>query len=432
MRLHIRPRYAALLIVFFYIVAGAGLTSALGAFDIELHGFTDDRFGMRTQNDPNEDDISLAESRLQLDLERMGDLTTLRLRTDLLYDDVPSDHEVDLEAGTGWIDLREANIQAFPLDIVDIKFGRQILTWGTGDLLFINDLFPKDWQSFFSGRDEEYLKAPSDALFVSLFPSFASIYVAYTPRFDPDRFISGDRLSYWNPILGDLAGQDAVVEPEMNDEWFVDDELAVRLSRNLAGYELNLYGYRGFWKSPQGLNPATMAPTFPTLGVYGASIRGAIGKGLFNIEGGYYDSVDDNAGTDPYVPNDEARILVGYERELMRDISGALQYYVEILQDYDEYLVGVSPDQSARDEERHVVTIRLTQQAFNQNLILSLFAYYSLSDSDGYIRPIVKYKLTDEWLLTAGGNIFLGEEEDTFFGQFVENNNIYVGARYSF
>ena len=27
-----------------------------------------------------------------------------------------------------------------------------------------NILFPKDWQSFFSGRDDEYLKAPSDSL----------------------------------------------------------------------------------------------------------------------------------------------------------------------------------------------------------------------------------------------------------------------------
>ena len=47
---------------------------------------------------------------------------------------------------------------------LDVKLGRQVLTWGTGDLLFLNDLFPKDWVSFFAGRDDEYLKAPSNTL----------------------------------------------------------------------------------------------------------------------------------------------------------------------------------------------------------------------------------------------------------------------------
>ncbi|MFW6031595.1 MAG: hypothetical protein ACOC9T_03300, partial [Myxococcota bacterium] len=32
---------------------------------------------------------------------------------------------------------------------------------GTGDLVFLNDLFPKDWRSFLLGRDLDYLKAPS-------------------------------------------------------------------------------------------------------------------------------------------------------------------------------------------------------------------------------------------------------------------------------
>ena len=66
-----------------------------------------------------------------------------------------------------WIDPREAWLSTQPLDFLDLKAGRQVVTWGTGDLLFINDLFPKDWQSFILGRDEEYLKAPSDTVKVA-------------------------------------------------------------------------------------------------------------------------------------------------------------------------------------------------------------------------------------------------------------------------
>ena len=400
--------------------------------DIETHGFMDVRAGTRVRSDPYEGDTSLAEARLQLEMSRSGDTTMLMLRADFLYDHVVGSSTPDLQEGTGWIDLREANILWSPYMWTDIKFGRQILTWGTGDLVFINDLFPKDWQSFFTGRDEEYLKAPSDALLVSLYPEFVTIDLVYTPRFDSDRYISGERLSYWNPMLGERAGQNAVIDADKPDEIFEDDEFTLRLYRTLRGIELALYGYTGFWKSPMGFDPISGQATFPALNVYGASARGQAAGGVYNAEVGYYDSRDDRSGADPFLPNSEARGLVGYERELMTDLMLGLQYYLEVLQDYDGYLTSLPEGSPARDEYRHLLTARLTQMLLNQNLTLSLFTYYSPSDQDGYLRPIVKYKLTDEWLLVGGGNLFFGKEDYTFFGQFDKNNNIYAGLRYSF
>jgi len=48
------------------------------------------------------------------------------------------------------------------------------------------------------------------------------------------------------------------------------------------------------------------------------------------------------------------------------------------------------------------------------------------------LRPVIKYKVTDAWLVTAGSNVFIGEDDHTFFGQFEKNNNVYGGVRYSF
>ncbi len=169
------------------------------ARDTELRGFIDGRAGVRTQNDPNEDDRSLTEVRLQLDSLTYLDQLTFQARADLVYDELADDTErIDLQTGEGFIDLRELNILFTPVVWSDVKAGRQILTWGCGDLLFINDLFPKDWNSFLLGRDEEYLKAPSDAIFASFFPSLGTIDVAYTPRLNTDRFVDGSRISYWN------------------------------------------------------------------------------------------------------------------------------------------------------------------------------------------------------------------------------------------
>lgn len=409
----------------FMLAAGA-------ARAVDLHGFADVRAGVRTQTDPNQEKESLGELRLQLDVLEFAGPLTLQLRSDFLYDWVLDEHDIDLETGAGAIDLREANVSASPVSWADLKAGRQILTWGTGDLLFINDMFPKDWNSFFIGRDEEYLKAPSDALKLSLFPSWANIDVVYTPRFDHDRYISGDRISFWNAGLGARSGQDAVVEADIPDEWFEDDEISVRVSRNVKGYELAVYGYEGFWKSPAGSDMATGRAIFPELGVYGASLRGQFMKGIANLEAGYYDSRDDCDGDDPMIRNSETRLMAGYQQELMQDLTLAVQYYLELMADYDAYEETLPVGMNAADEDRHVLTLRLTQQLLSQNLMLSFFAYWSPSDEDGYLRPSVSYKASDEWKFTAGGNIFMGRDDHTFFGQFEDNNNVYLSARYSF
>ncbi|MCF7848403.1 MAG: hypothetical protein K9M45_06090 [Kiritimatiellales bacterium] len=403
------------------------------ALDTEFHGFVDGRAGMRTQNDPYEDQQSLAEIRAQLDSLTYLDAFTLQIRADLVYDALADDPEkIDLQTGEGFIDLREFNILFTPVDWADVKLGRQILTWGTGDLLFINDLFPKDWNSFFLGRDTEYLKAPSDAIYASLFPSFGSIDIAYTPRFDADRYIDGSRISYWNQGLNRIAGQDAIIKTDVPNNNFEDDEIAARFYRSVKGYEAALYFYSGFWKSPAGADPVSGKATFPNLNVYGASAKGTLGSGIVSTELGYYDSRDDSGGGNPFVRNSEFRFLAGYERELAKNFSAGIQYYLEHMMDHNDYLDGLPSTKYAADENRHVVTLRLTRMLMNQNLILSLFTYYSPSDHDVYLRPVATYKLDDHWKLTANGNFFIGQYDHTFFGQFKNNNNVNLGVRYSY
>ena len=390
----------------------------------DLHGFWEFRGGLRTQQDTYQSkDATLGETRLQVELSKTLDWGQFRVKTDFLYDGVLE--EVD-------VDLREASVLLTPFEFMDLKVGRQILTWGTGDLLFINDLFPKDWNSFFIGRATPYLKAPSDAVKASFFTDLVNLDIVYSPRFDPDRFIDGRRISYWNSTLGRLAGRDAVVRTEKRDHWFDDYELAWRFSKNIEGYGLAAYGYWGFWKSPAGLDAVTGRATFPELSVYGASLRGAFLKGIGNIEFGYYDSRKDRNGDNPFVRNSELRVLAGYEQEVARDFTVGVQYYLEHIMDYGDYKRTLPSGSKARDEDRHVITLRLTKLLMNQNLELSLFVYYSPSDSDAYLRPRVHYKINDNWSTEVGANIFLGEDKHTFFGQFENNSNIYFGLRRSF
>jgi len=389
--------------------------------NIEVHGFYEMRVGYRLRKDRYEKDMSIMENRLQIDLASYLNWGDLKVKGDVFGDLVTE--QADFQ-------LREAWLFARPFDFMDLKVGRQVLTWGTGDLIFINDLFPKDWQSFFIGRDDEYLKAPSDAVKVSLFSDFVNLDIVYTPQFDPDNFIRGERLSYWNSTLGRIAGQDVKVHTDRPNRWIRDSEIAARVYKNISNYELALYAYRGFWKSPGGQNSAGLA-IFPDLNVYGASVRGAVGRGIGNLEFGYYQSEDDQSGKNPLINNSELRYLAGYSQEIGKDFTAGIQYYVEQMLNYSRYKANLVSG-PARDQYRGLLTLRLTKLLLNQNLRFSVFTYFSPADKDVHTRPNVHYKVSDNLAVEAGANIFFGDYPHTFFGQFENNTNIYTAVRYSF
>ncbi|MDH4157137.1 MAG: hypothetical protein OEW00_07670, partial [candidate division Zixibacteria bacterium] len=63
---------------------------------------------------------------------------------------------------------------------------------------------------------------------------------------------------------------------------------------------------------------------------------------------------------------------------------------------------------------------------------LSAFVLYSPSDGDAYVRLSASYRYTDEVTLAAGGNIFTGRHDNTEFGQFQKNDNVYLKMTYGF
>lgn len=389
-----------------------------------LHGFWDTRAGTRVQSDSAQvKDATLGESRLQLKTDKDWDNLFAEFTADGVFDAVEERAKLD---------IRQLRLTWTPIDALDIRIGRQVLTWGTGDMLFINDLFPKDWVSFFSGRNEEYLKAPSNTLRIGWFNEWMNVELAYSPRFDPDRHITGKRFSYYSPLHGRTVGRANRTRADKPDHFFDDDEIALRLYRNIGSAQLAFYGYSGFWKSPGGMQLIPMRSVFPKLNVYGASLRGTVGRGIGNIEVGYYDSRDDRRGRKALINNSEFRMLLGYEREIAKELTLGLQYYLEYMMRYSAYRDTLPFFMTARDRDRHVTTVRLTKLLMNQNLILSLFAYFSPSDSDAYLRPNITYKISDTLTVETGGNIFLGAHKDTFFGQFEDNTNIYAGFRVSF
>lgn len=419
-----------ILIVFCLVLSTFNLTTANA---VELHGFAEGSFGAKFGDErADKDEYNLLEGRIQLKSSYFPERplllsdwgTELFMKGDILLDGY--EEEADIE-------IREAYAFFSPASFVDIKLGRQILTWGTGDLLFINDLFPKDFVSFFIGRDDEYLKVPSDASRFSFFSKWASFDVVLIPFFKPDNSITGNRLSFYDSFAGEVVGDDSNRVIVERKDSFENTEVAMRIYRNFGSMEGAIYGFRGFYKQLRGISdPNQFELFYPELNVYGGSIRGPILGGIGNLEVGYYDSREDRSGNDRLIENASLKYLLGYERDFGGDLKAGVQYYLEQMLDYNAYKRSLLSGDIERDEFRHLLTTRLTKLLRNQTMEIGLFIFYSPSDRDMHLRPRFAYNVTDNWKVTVGANIFSGNDDFTEFGQLEGNNNIYTRVRYSF
>jgi len=395
------------------------------AYSLSVHGFLEGAAGVRLAENPSQSkDFTMGEGRLQIELSQDGPLDSrLYLKGDL---------DVDGVGERGDADLREFYLDHSPLSFLDLRLGRQIVTWGTGDLIFVNDLFPKDFNSFFIGRNLEYLKVGSDAAKLSIYPGHFSLDLVAMPRFTPSEVPDGERLSFFNPFASRLSASGERLSARKPAFTLGNTEFAARLYRNFGSYEAALYGFRGFFKEPVGMDPVQGALFYPKLSTFGSSLRGPFLGGIGSLEFGYYDSREDGAGTNPLIENSSMKYLFGYERELRTDFTVRAQYFLEQMLDYDGYRANLPTGAPEKSELRHLLFLRVTQFLRYQTLQLSFVGFYSPSDEDGMVNPEVSYKISDRWSVTSGVNLFFGKKDATQFGQLTRDDNLYLRLRAGF
>jgi len=369
-----------------------------------------------------------SEFRAQLSLQNIGEREQLFLRTDVVTDGTESaERRVRLDLREGYVKLRLA-------EWLDLKAGRQVATWGTGDLVFANDLFAKDWEAFFTALNDSYLKAPQDLLRLTAYVQGVAIDVAGSPYFTPDHLPMGERMSVYDPIIGEavIAGaMSPVIAPPRN---LGHGEVFLRASGALGSSEIAFYGYTGFWPTPQGVTVSAGHPVlhYPRLQAIGSSARGPIGSFMSHAEIAYYRSGSDVNGEDPLIANSQIRGFAGTERSFGKEWTVAAQYYAEWMMDYPGYQAATPSGAPTFDEVRSTATLRVTKLARHQTVQFSVFGYWGISDDDWHLRPSVSYDVTDAVKWTVGGSLLDGAKPYTMFGQFRGNSNVFTRLRYSF
>ena len=399
----------------------ASAPAATAAEGVAWNGFVQSHVAARTSGehcpDGTECDFPAAELRGQLETEGKNTAGNAGFlgRFDLLRDFTLDDTRFVTRELYG--DLRSEKLAA--------RLGRQVITWGVGDLLFINDTFPKDRVALFTGQPQQYLKLGSDALKLNAYPgpNLELVIAGFRPDNTPTsrRFVLADPLPVGLPRRAEEPGSD----PN-------ELEISGRVSGYLANWELAGYVSRTHYRSPAWrVTGSEIVGTYPRLNTAGASLTGPIGAGVVSVEAGYYDSPQDRDGHDPSVENSQFRGLVGYSRQMWEDATLGLQLYGEWMRDYVAYRETLPAGFPVKDRLRKVATIRFTQFFAHQTVTFNLFAFVGLSEKDRYVIPSLRYAFSDNLWAEIGANLF-GGKRSGMFGSLQDNSNVYLTVRYAF
>src|SRR3989338_7684302 len=121
--------------------------------EVTISGFLQQNTAFNTAGqNPDGRHYKWLEERAQIKLDASGDAWRLLAKGELAYDHLCRQNESELREG--YVDYAGDNW--------DLRLGRQVITWGLGDLVFVNDFFPKDHEALFAGRPLEFLKRGVD------------------------------------------------------------------------------------------------------------------------------------------------------------------------------------------------------------------------------------------------------------------------------
>ncbi|MBI5343801.1 MAG: hypothetical protein HZB83_00420 [Deltaproteobacteria bacterium] len=164
---------------------------AVHAGDISINGFLQGNYSFNTSApNPDGEGFKRMEERGQIRCDVRAERLRLFIKTDVSYGHM--DNQGAAELREGYIDYTGG--------LWDVRAGRQVVTWGLGDLIFINDVFPKDYGAFFSGRPMEYLKKGVDGVKLGIYPEPYSFEFMAIPYFQPNALPDPKRFWMFDPM----------------------------------------------------------------------------------------------------------------------------------------------------------------------------------------------------------------------------------------
>ena len=332
------------------------------------------------------------------------------------------------------IGLREAYLDMYFKNF-DIRVGKQQIIWGKAEGVFITDVVsPKDLREFLL-PDFDEIRTGITSIKLNYFKGSHTFEVVWAPVFTPTQM--PDDNSIWAPemdfpVVPTWDYSKAEISPNLENS-----EVFARYSFMGSSFDFEIVGGYFHYDDPamhltKQIDPATMQlsgltvrPEYHRVTMGGGSFSVPVGDWVFRGEGAHYSGryfqTENPEVADAAIEKDNLHYMGGLDYTL-GGVKLSVQFIQEYILDYEEGIYN--------DEMENTMTFLAKKDFFREKLWIELFSYIGLNNEDALIRPKLTYDFADGFEIQGGANIFLGDKGR--FGQYDENDMVYMKLKYSF
>ncbi|MGH7209280.1 MAG: hypothetical protein ACREIL_07840 [Nitrospiraceae bacterium] len=317
------------------------------------------------------------------------------------------------------------------LGSVDLRLGKQIITWGRADATNPTDnLTPKDF-TLLSAKDEEERRTGSSAAKANFYRGTYTLSLLWIPIFNPATI----------PLTAPPGF--TITEDKRDNGAWTHQAFAAKLDQTGGDIDWSLSYYYGLDVNPVGVptSPTSAVLIHTRIHVFGVDFARTIGRYGIRGEGAYVHTQNPD-GSDPFIKKPYVWYVLGVDRDITEDLSVNIQAYNRIIINYqDPFQVQGTLNQQISvlnatfnyqlDPVQAGLNGRLKATWWNKTLEGELLGQWNAPRSDFFLRPSLAYAFTDVWKGYMGYDIFNGQTH-SFFGRLEPMTSFFVEIRATF
>jgi len=393
----------------------------------ELRGSLREWAKVFTQS-PRETDMLQSQLKLEL-LSSQGKKTAFKSLIYYIYDGMKKE---------GVWDAKEAYVDYYS-DLIDVRFGKQIIAWGKADEMNPTDILnPQNLSNI--TEDKSIRKIGLTELKADMKLYGFVLTGVWKPEFEPMQISKpGSRWFFFA-----IPGITSLPQPTYPENKLENTEWTLKLSRTISSFDFSASYFDG-WDNiftpklafdPINKKMALDKLIFNRTKMLGADFAGSIASVGIWGECAYFQT-EDGDGVDPLIKNPYFQYVIGADYTFGYDIKANIQYIQEIITKTDN-------DTEKKAEERVIsklgigipiqqgITLRI-EKKFGEGEAhkIELFGIYDVKNTGILFVPKLTISPEDAFNIEIGANIFNGESESIFW-KFTHNDEVYLKCTYSF
>ncbi len=404
---------------------------------MEFSGFYQNWMAVRAAE---ENDIMLIRNRVRLDGNLYGETVGGYFSIDIRNDGTSGEYDFETSFREAYVDLFFSN--------VEFRLGKQQVVWGKADGVFINDIVCPLDMSMFLLQDFDNIRMGLPMAKANLYLGNWTLEGLWIPKFEPWQFAeAGSDWEFTLSVPPDtvLVSMEELWVPNaihLNDEILPigiqeNSEFGLKLSTFLLGADISLLYLDGYADHPSiqvvdttitGSPIPTqidtyLSPTYYRSPMYGLNFSRPVFTTVIRGELGYFANRRFSNVNMQTVTSDYFSGMMGLDFTGPLGSSISFQAIHRQIMDYKSGMVD--------DKTEQMATATISGSFLRETVIASVLGLADVNEDAGLGRLDISYAWSDALRISLGGFLLWGNE-DTLFGQFDVNDNIYLKIKYSF